>query len=455
MRTRSAIVLAGLAAVLAAPMAAAAPEAGVPVITTFAELQQPKVLAIDGAGHLYVGQGDADNQIRAVDAKGVISTVPGTGVLGTVKGLAADKAGDLYILGGDVVYLLSKGTIRPIAGGGTTEIGKARKGLDANLDRARNVAVDPAGGVYVVTNNWLLRVDRDTNDLTVIAGNGMPGTSDPVDGKDATQVPLSSLQAAVTDGAGNVYLGESNRLFLVSKKDGTIRRIPCGEDCGVRQLALSPAGTVHFTKWTNQVLMIDADSKIRPVAGGTEPGDGGDGGKAVDAKLNMPNDLDFDAAGNLYIADTENNRIRKVSPQAAPVATDDSVNTDPGKEITGNVLANDTGTKLTVTAHTEPANGTVTLPADGKFSYQPKDGFTGQDSFSYTVTDSMGQTATAKVTIAVGTAGQPVPQGSNTPSGLASTGASVVWLTVAATGLLGVGGGLTVVAARRRRTARR
>src|SRR6266508_3065281 len=102
MRPRSAIVLAGLAAVLAAPMAAAAPEAGVPVITTVAELQQPKVLAIDGAGHLYVGQGDADNQIRAVDAKGVISTVPGTGDLGTVKGLAADKAGDLYILGGDV-----------------------------------------------------------------------------------------------------------------------------------------------------------------------------------------------------------------------------------------------------------------------------------------------------------------------------------------------------------------
>jgi hypothetical protein len=515
MRIRRSIVLAGLGVVLVAPMAAAAPEApaGVLVINTVAgtgedgntgdagpatqaKLSAPGSIAIDGTGTVYFDQVGAhvyQGRIRKVDPKGVISTVLGAGdqlpttdgipaaksTLGRVWGMAAEKSGNLYVLSesdrnGRLTFELyyayqadSGPMVRMVAGGGSADLGTAKKGLEASLADAHGVGVSATGDAYIVTSRRVVRLGRNSNDLTLIAGNGETNNDDPVDGKDATQVPLWALYSVAEDHDGNVYLSRPEKLYRVSKKDGKISHVACGGDvkpddvvdakqarCGIEELAVSPAGDVYFSISYDRVLMLGSDNKIRRIAGGPKPGFGGDGGKASDAKLSYPYGLGFNAAGDLYIADGKNNRIRKISLQAAPVAKDDTVTTDPGKAVTGEVLANDTGTKLTVTAHTEPSAGTVTIPADGKFSYTPKDGFTGADSFTYTVTDSVGQTATAKVAIGVGTA--PVPQASNTPGGLASTGASVVGLSVAAAGLLGLGGGLIVFSARRRRrTARR
>ena len=100
-----------------------------------------------------------------------------------------------------------------------------------------------------------------------------------------------------------------------------------------------------------------------------------------------------------------------VDPPAAPVATDDSASTPfetPLTVVVPGVLSNDTGTGITVTDHTDPAHGTLTVNPDGAFTYTPDTGFTGDDTFTYEITDEVGQTATASVTITVDPPNAPV-----------------------------------------------
>jgi hypothetical protein len=100
-----------------------------------------------------------------------------------------------------------------------------------------------------------------------------------------------------------------------------------------------------------------------------------------------------------------------VEPPAAPVAADDTASTPYQTALVvpaDGVLGNDTGTSIGVTAHTQPAHGTVTVNGDGSFAYTPDAGFTGTDAFDYTIADEVGQTATATVTIAVGPPAGPV-----------------------------------------------
>jgi len=94
-----------------------------------------------------------------------------------------------------------------------------------------------------------------------------------------------------------------------------------------------------------------------------------------------------------------------VNLPAAPSAADDSYTTTAdtaiNQDASGGVLANDTGTGISVTGNTDPANGTLTINADGSFLYTPTSGFSGPDSFDYTTTDAFNRTANATVTLTV------------------------------------------------------
>jgi CshA-type fibril repeat protein len=89
-----------------------------------------------------------------------------------------------------------------------------------------------------------------------------------------------------------------------------------------------------------------------------------------------------------------------------PTATTDAVTATAGSTTTGNVLANDLGTGLTVTGSSAPAHGSATVRPDGSYSYTPAAGFSGTDSFTYTVTDGSGGTDTVTVTVQVAPAAQ-------------------------------------------------
>ena len=124
---------------------------------------------------------------------------------------------------------------------------------------------------------------------------------------------------------------------------------------------------------------------------------------------------------------------------AAPVASPDHgttpVNTPFGVTSTAGVLGNDAGAAITVTAHTDPAHGTVLIGTDGSYTYTPSPGYTGPDTYTYTITDNAGRTATTTVSITVTPTAK--PDSATTPEGVPVTLTAVT---------NDVGRGLTVTA---------
>jgi len=189
------------------------------------------------------------------------------------------------------------------------------------------VAVDGSDHVYVIDGNRVRRLGSQA--APAVAGTGVQGFSG--DGGPATDALLSSPAAIAFDSEGNLYIADTgnNRIRRVGRDGiittvaGTDRRGYGGDD-GPARLALlnSPAGiAVGFgdsvfvaDTGNNRVRMISADGTISTVAGTGESGYAGDGGVASQAVLNSPQGLAVDAEGNLYVADTFNDRVRKIDP---------------------------------------------------------------------------------------------------------------------------------------------
>ncbi len=205
-----------------------------------AELQQPNGVAFDPSGNLYIADDEA-NVVRKVDTTGKITTFAG---IGGPAGFSGD-------------------------GGPATQ---------AELSIPFSVASDKNGNIYIQdTGNYVIRkVAAGTGIITTVAGTpGLPGRSG--DGGPATAAKLNENQGARFDSAGNFYL------------------------------AVCPTGTIR---------KIDTAGVITTVAGtpGT-PGFSGDGGQATAAELQCPSGVTIDAAGNFYIADEFNQVVRKVNTQ--------------------------------------------------------------------------------------------------------------------------------------------
>jgi DNA-binding CsgD family transcriptional regulator len=187
------------------------------------------------------------------------------------------------------------------------------------------VAVDGSDRVYVIDGNRIRRLDAYA--APTVAGTGVRGFSG--DGGPATDALLSSPAAIAFDSEGNLYIADTgnNRIRRVGR-DGIIATVAgtgrrgYGGDGGPAALALlnSPAGIAVglgdsvFVADTgnNRVRMISADGTISTIAGTGEAGYAGDGGVASQAVLNSPQGLAVDAEGNLYVADTFNDRVRKI-----------------------------------------------------------------------------------------------------------------------------------------------
>ncbi len=204
----------------------------------------------------------------------------------TPYGAAYDASGNLYIAeqGGNKVRKINtvSGIITTIAGTGTAGYsGDNAAAVAATLRAPTGLAVDASGNVFVVDNgnNVIRRIDVATGIITTIAGTGVSGYSG--DGAAATLATLYNPRAITLDAAGNIYFSDPGAAFGATSE--RIRKITY------------PSGI------------------ITTIAGksGT-PGFGGDGAAATLATLNGPRGVAVDAAGNVFIADAGNNRIRKV-----------------------------------------------------------------------------------------------------------------------------------------------
>jgi NHL repeat len=165
--------------------------------------------------------------------------------------------------------------------------------------------------------------------ITTIAGNGTSSFSG--DGGPATSAGLSGPDSVVVDSAGNLYIADwdNNRIRKVDAT-GTISTIAgngspvssgdggFATDAGLRYprgVAIDSAGSIYASEWPgHRIRKVTPVGAIATIAGTGQPGFSGDGGPATEAQLNFPRGLAVDSVGNLYIADTVNNRIRKVTP---------------------------------------------------------------------------------------------------------------------------------------------
>ena len=295
-------------------------------------LSRPGGVAVDSGGNLYIA--DTDNhRIRKVDSTGTITTIAGTGEswfggdggpavqarLDSPLGVAVDSGGNIFIADTDnhrIRKVDSAGTITTIAGAGGNVYGFGGDGgpaVQARLYRPGGVAVDSTGNLYIADtrNNRIRKVDS-TGTITTIAGTGVSGFGG--DGGAAVQAGLSNPRGVAVDGVGNLYIADTgNHRIRKVDSTGVITTIEWKRLETPEAVAVDGVGNLYIADTDNhRIRRVDSTGTITTIAGTGESGDGGDGGPAIQATLYYPRGVAVDSTGNLYIADTRNNRIRKV-----------------------------------------------------------------------------------------------------------------------------------------------
>lgn len=268
---------------------------------TNASLNCPDGIGLDAYGNIYIAEYQ-NHRIRKVDVNtGVITTVAGNGVAGynaaqnggpaisanlnSPRGLTLDTSGNLFIAD-EYNHLIRKvdkstGIITTIAGNGVAGYNAAHDGgpaINATLNFPTSVALDGVGGLYISDyhNNRIRKVDLTTGIITTVAGNGAYGYSAAQDGGPATSASLAYSYGVTVDSARNIYIADLGN---------------------------------------QRIRKVSASGTITTVAGNGSTGYSlaQDGGSATNAALNNPYGVAVDAFGNLYIADHDNCRVRKVS----------------------------------------------------------------------------------------------------------------------------------------------
>jgi sugar lactone lactonase YvrE len=311
-------------------------------IATTAQLSLPYGVAPDGLGNVYIA--DTSNAaIRMVDPAGVIHTIAGNGSYGYTGdngpaalaqladpyGLALDRDGNLLIADSlnNVIRRISAatGTITTVAGTSAGFAGDGGPATSAKLNVPGGVAVDAAGDIYICDsgNSRVRRVDAGGT-ITTIAGGSATGFAG--DGGPAADSLLHSPRGIASDERGNVYIADtSNQRIRRIDTSSTITTVAgngtSGADTSVATttkltplgLAFDSHGNVYVTDTSNnRVGRIDPQGMFTTVAGTGTAGYSGDNVPAVDAQLFYPSGLVIDAADNIFIADSNNNRIRRI-----------------------------------------------------------------------------------------------------------------------------------------------
>ena len=244
-------------------------------------------------------------------------------------------------------------TAHRVAGGG--EIlerppSETAAALEWTLSFPSSIAVDD-GNIYIASGRQVFKIGAETGLIDRISGTGQHGTEG--DGESALLARHAELTGIAIDGAGNVFVLDSGRVRRIEAETGLIdtvggkmldfsawrglcggspRRCDDGADGGPATearfywplgLAADSAGNVYVADTgSDRVRRIDAATGVvETVAGTGERGFSGDGGPAVGARLNSPGDVAVDGAGNLYVADTRNHRIRRVDAATGVIRT--------------------------------------------------------------------------------------------------------------------------------------
>jgi len=271
---------------------------------------------------------------------GLLTTVAGNGTLGfsgdngpatsaelnTPSGVAVDAAGNLYIAdsGNQRFREVSNGVITTVAGGGLNGLGDSGPAVGAQLSQPNGIAVDSAGNLYIA-DTFNSRIRRVSNGvITTVAGNGtfaFGGDNGP-----AIAAALDFPEGVAVDSAGNLYIADysNDRVRMVSNGiittiSGTGKSGCCGDDGpatsaefeGPVGVAVDSAGNLYIADIFNNRIRDVSKGAINTVAGNGIPGSSGDNGAAIAAELDFPYGVAVDTAGQVYIADYADSRIHR------------------------------------------------------------------------------------------------------------------------------------------------
>ncbi|MFN7998921.1 MAG: hypothetical protein U0Q18_35180 [Bryobacteraceae bacterium] len=222
-------------------------------------------------------------------------------------------------------------TITTVAGqsGVTTFGGDGGAATSAGIGGPVGLTFDSSGNLYIADqyNNRIRKISGGT--ISTISGNGTDGYSG--DGSSATSAELSNPAGMTFDSSGNLYIADAGNYVVRKVAGGNISTFAGVHSAGAGYsgdgaaatsaqlynpsgVAFDSAGNLYIADPGNNVIrMVATNGNISTFAGNNGAGYSGDGGTATSASLNNPNDVAFDSSGNLYIADSGNHVVRKVS----------------------------------------------------------------------------------------------------------------------------------------------
>jgi len=395
-------------------------------------INSPKGIVTDASGNIYFADA-SNNKIRKISTTGVVTTIAGTGTAGfsgdggaatsakldNPNGIAFDASGNLYIAdpgNARVRKINTSGTISTFAGTGTIgNNGDGGQATSANLNSPADVAVW-SGNLYICDYGAqvIRKVVISTGIISTVAGNGTWGYSG--DGGVATSAQLYNPWGVDVNSSGDIFIADAtnDRVRKVAASNGYISTIAGTGTAGYTgdggigtsaqidnpiSMAVDPnSGDVYFCSNYKAVRKVAASNGyISTVIGNGTQGFSGDGGSPTSASIGSDYGIYVDASGNLYLADTQNNRIRKVSSTCPANAGPNKTNLEdcctnnsyPGVQIGALNVPN-------VTYAWSPSTNLTSTSAA-----QPTSNYTSSTVLTYTVTVSYSLCTTSNSTVQV------------------------------------------------------
>ncbi|HXB73239.1 MAG TPA: hypothetical protein VNY05_33690, partial [Candidatus Acidoferrales bacterium] len=314
-------------------------------------LFQPSAVALGRGGNLYIADTGTE-RVRQVTVSGIISTIAGTGGvnsyvdavpavaanLNSPMGVAVDAAGNILIADtahSRILQIGADGVVHNVAGTGLAGLGT--EGLPPFLTQVFSpeaVCLDRSGTLYIAdTSNHRILQAPLSGKVAVAAGNGALGAAG--DNGKARLAELYQPSGCALDSSGNLFIADTrnNRLRKVTPLPAGIVTTVAGTGdpafggdeapatasrlSGPRGVAVDDNGNIFIADTGNhRIRQITPDGVIHTIAGQNGAGFAGDGGPSTSSQLNSPGGLFLDATGTLYLADTNNNRVRRLVPDS-------------------------------------------------------------------------------------------------------------------------------------------